>query len=76
MATADGNGRPTPTTTIGALSSLSEKIVGALPPTMVFLIILNIVFLGVATWVFSQNTEARNVMLTKIIDTCLVKPDR
>ena len=71
---ASGNGRPT--TTVGALSSLSEKLVNALPPTLLFLVLLNIVILGVASWVFSQNTTARNDMLTKIIDTCLVKPSR
>ena len=70
---ASGNGKSTPT---AALSSLSEKIVSALPPAMTFLIVLNIVFLAVASYVFSHNTSARNDMLTKIIDTCLVKPTR
>ena len=71
MATANGNGRPT--TTVGALSSLSEKLVGALPPTMLLLVILNILFLGVAAYTFQHNTALRNAMIEKIIDSCLVK---
>jgi hypothetical protein len=70
---ASGNGKPT--TTVGALSSLSEKLVSALPPALTFLIILNILFMGVAAWVFQHNTEIRNVMITKIIDTCLQHKD-
>ena len=69
MASGNGNGRPT--TTVGALSSLSEKLVGALPPTMLLLVILNILFLGVAAYVFQHNTEIRNQMIQRIIDKCL-----
>lgn len=74
MATANGNGRPT--TTIGHMASLSEKLVSALPPALTFLIILNIVFLGVAAYVFQHNTQLRNDMITKIIDKCLIQPTR
>ena len=71
MATANGNDRPQ--TTVGALSSLSEKLVSALPPALTFLIILNIVFLAVAAYVFQHNTQLRNDMITRIIDKCLVQ---
>jgi hypothetical protein len=53
------------------LASLSDKIVRALPPAFLLLVVLNIVFLGVAAYVFQHNTELRNDMITKIIDTCL-----
>ena len=76
MATANGNGKPTPTTTAGHLASLSEKLVSALPPALTFLIILNIVFLGVAAYVFQHNTQLRNDMITKIIDKCLMPSSR
>lgn len=68
-----GNGKSTPT---AALSSLSEKIVGALPPTMLLLVILNILFLGVAAYVFQHNTALRNTMIERIIDKCLQQPTR
>ena len=58
------------------LASVSEKLIRALPPAFLLLVLLNIVFLGVATYVFGHNTESRNALLTKIIDKCLLnKPD-
>jgi hypothetical protein len=59
-------------TGIEALSSVSEKLVKALPPAMVVLVMLNILFLAVAIY----NTRARNEVLTKIIDRCLEMPSR
>lgn len=55
-----------------SLAALGEKMVAALPPAFLLLVLLNIVFLGVAAWTFSLNVEARNAMLTKIIDKCLL----
>jgi hypothetical protein len=62
---ANGNGRH------GLLASVSEKLIRALPPAFLLLVLLNIVFLGVAAYTFQHNTELRNAMITKIIDTCL-----
>jgi hypothetical protein len=62
---ADGNGRA------GLLASVSEKLIRALPPAFLLLVLLNIVFLGVAAYTFQHNTELRNAMISKIIDTCL-----
>jgi len=50
-----------------ALSNVSEKLIKTLPPAMVVLVVLNILFLAVAIY----NTRARNEVLTKIIDRCL-----
>jgi hypothetical protein len=61
----NGNGRH------GLLASVSEKLIRALPPAFLLLVLLNIVFLGVAAYTFQHNTELRNAMITKIIDTCL-----
>lgn len=63
----NGNGKA------GMLASVSEKLIRALPPAFLLLVLLNIAFLGVATWTFSHNTEVRNVMLTKIIESCLTR---
>jgi len=54
-----------------ALSNVSDKLIKALPPAMTLLIVLNILFLGVATYVFGHNTQARNEMLGRILDKCL-----
>jgi hypothetical protein len=53
------------------LVGLSDRLIRALPPAFLLLVILNIVFLGVASYVFAHNTEVRNTMITKILDTCL-----
>lgn len=55
------------------LAGLSDRLIRALPPAFLLLVILNIVFLGVASYVFAHNTEVRNTMITKILDTCLQK---
>jgi hypothetical protein len=55
------------------LASMSEKLIRALPPAFLLLVILNVVFLGVATYVFGHNTEQRNVLLTKIVESCLLQ---
>lgn len=61
------------TETEGMLVNISEKLIRVLPPAFLLMIVLNIVFLGMNYWVFSHNADARNVLLTKIIDTCLQK---
>jgi hypothetical protein len=66
--TGHGNGRNG-----GILASVSEKLIRALPPAFLLLVLLNIVFLGVASWVFQHNTAVRNQMLTKIIESCLLR---
>jgi hypothetical protein len=55
------------------LAGLSDRLIRALPPAFLLLVILNIVFLGVAAYVFQHNTELRNDMISKIVDTCLQK---
>jgi hypothetical protein len=53
------------------LIQLLERVLRVLPPAMLFLFLLNIVFMGVVLFVFSHNTEARNILLQAIIDKCL-----
>jgi hypothetical protein len=59
------------TETESVLAGLSDKLIRALPPAFLLLVILNIVFLAVAAYVFQHNTELRNDMISKIIETCL-----
>jgi len=60
---------------LGALASLSDKLIGVLPPAFLLLLILNLVFMGAVIYVVQHNAESRNVMLTKILDKCLDKGD-
>ena len=59
--------------TNGLLAGISDKLIRALPPAMVFLVLLNIGFMGMATYVFSHNSDARNTLLTKIVENCLLR---
>ena len=59
--------------TAGLLAGVSDRLIRALPPAFLLLVLLNIVFLGVASYIFQHNTEIRNVMITKIIESCLDK---
>jgi hypothetical protein len=54
------------------LASISEKLIRALPPAFVILVLLNIGFLGTSIWVFQHNVAARNELLTKIVNDCLL----
>ena len=72
MSEAPKNGNGGHTTPSGMLASVSEKLIRVLPPAFILLIVLNIMFLGMATWMYNQNTEVRNVMLTRIIEGCLL----
>jgi hypothetical protein len=55
------------------IAGISDKLIKALPPAFLLLVLLNICFLGVASYVFAHNTEVRNTMITKIIESCLAK---
>jgi TRAP-type mannitol/chloroaromatic compound transport system permease large subunit len=55
----------------GVIVSVSEKLIKVLPPAFLLLCILNVIFLGVASYVFGHNTDARNAMLARILDSCL-----
>ena len=69
----NGDGRHRHPTPSSLLASVSERLIAALPPAFLIIAILNVLFLGGAAWMFSVNIEARNVMLTKVIDACLLE---
>jgi hypothetical protein len=60
--------------TSGALITLSERLIRVLPPAFLLLVLMNIAFLGVIAWVVDHNLDARNAMLTRIIDRCIQDP--
>ena len=58
----------------GVLVSISERLIRVLPPAFLLLIVMNVMFLGVIAWVFDHNAEARNQMLSRIVEKCLLAP--
>ena len=63
MATADDNDAN------GLLAGISTKLIRALPPAMLLLVLLNVAFIGIEAW----RTGQRNELLTKIVDSCLLQ---
>ena len=56
----------------GLVATVSEKLIRALPPAFLVLLILNAVFIAMAVYVFTHNTDQRALLLTKIVDACLL----
>ena len=69
MATADPHGQDAN----GLLAGISDKLIRALPPAMVVLVLINIAFLGTTMWLVQHNADYRNQLLTKIVESCLTK---
>jgi hypothetical protein len=57
----------------GLLAGVSDKLIKALPPAFLLLVLMNVIFLGVAAYVFQHNTEVRNAMITRIVESCLTQ---
>lgn len=56
------------------LVAISDRLIRVLPPAFLLLIVINVLFLGTLLWVVNHNLDARNVMLTRIVDRCLQAP--
>ncbi len=68
----NGNGRKDDR----VLVAISDRLIRVLPPAFLLLIVINVLFLGALAWVVNHNAEARNEMLTRIIERCLLPPPR
>ena len=69
--TSDLNDRTNGRSTTKVLATIPERLIRALPPAFVVLIILNIMFMGALAYAVQHNAEARNAMLKSIVDKCL-----
>jgi hypothetical protein len=67
---------PPPAPHGSVMVSISERLIRVLPPAFIALLVINVMFIGVIAWVFDHNAETRNVLLTKIIERCLLPPPR
>ena len=63
--TGNGNGNDAN----GLLAGISTKLIRALPPAMIVLVVLNAAFIGIEAY----RTGQRNELLTKIVESCLLK---
>jgi hypothetical protein len=63
---------PPPGNIPGLIGWFGQRLINALPPGFLLLIIFNCLFLGAMVWVFDHNAQTRNALLNKIIEHCLV----
>ena len=57
----------------GMLASITDKLIRALPPGMLVLILINAAFVFAILWVVNANADHRNALLTKIVESCLTR---
>ena len=56
---------------IGALTDLCTKLVTVLPPAIVSLILLNIVFLAVVFWFLHTQYQTRAELIGRMLEACI-----
>lgn len=61
----------TPTTPIGAASSLAQSLIVALPPAFLLLCLLNIAMVWLILDTVEHQSAQRLEILTRVIDQCL-----
>ena len=69
MTAPNGNGG-----LVGAATKLGQSLIGALPPSFIALMVLNLVFLGLILWFIDDQLDTRMRVLSEIIQRCLVRP--
>ena len=57
--------------TNGLLAGISDKLIRALPPAMLLLVLFNVLTLGAMLYVVQHNMTARNEMIQRIVASCL-----
>lgn len=65
---------PAPSPHGSVMVSISERLIRVLPPAFLLLIVMNVLFLCSIAWLVDHNAEARNVLLTRIVEKCLLAP--
>jgi len=55
----------------GAISKLGQTLIGALPPSFIILLILNIAFIGFVMWFLEGQLRARDVMAEQLFNRCM-----
>jgi hypothetical protein len=67
---------PDSTNVPGMMARLGERLIGALPPAFVMLLVINVVFLTSVLWFESHSQEQRATVMNRRLDVCLPVLDR
>jgi hypothetical protein len=55
----------------GAVARVGQSLIGALPPAMIILVLLNCAFIAALIWFLGDQLEQRNKMAEELFHRCL-----
>lgn len=56
---------------VGAITDLGNKLISALPPAFVMLLVMNVCFLGMVLWFLNHQSDQRNATVNLLLDRCM-----
>jgi hypothetical protein len=56
---------------IGAVTDISARLIGTLPPAFLMLVLLNLAFLGMVMWFLADQIDRRTALVTQIVTRCM-----
>ena len=56
-----------------AAVDMCRQVAGALPASFLFLVILNIVFMGMILWFLNTQVEQRTAIVGRVLDVCVLR---
>jgi len=56
---------------VGQLARTSEKLISALPPAFLLLVLINVIFLALVMWFLNAQMAQRTTMIEKFADRCM-----
>ncbi len=60
-----------PATMPGMVHDLARSVVGALPPTFLLLVIINLVFIALVMWFLNSQLKQRADMVNMLVARCM-----
>lgn len=63
---SDPGGSPT-----GLVATVSEKLIRALPPSLIVIVLLNLGFLAAFVWHIDARADHSVTVIKQLLDTCL-----
>ena len=58
-------------TIVGATTRISERLIGALPPAFLLLVLINVAFLGMVMWFLNNQIAERTRLVSQLLDRCM-----
>lgn len=62
---------PQPQSTVAAVADVGKRLITALPPAFVMLVLINAAFLGTVLWFLSHEIDRRTTLVSNFVDRCM-----